>query len=100
MYYVHCVDRSLVLNLSNLSILHFNYKLFVGLLYHPPVNLNVLDDIFSVLETLDVRVLSNFVLLGDFNVEISNTFCTPGCLTFCAAFLLCRLLRSQLISAL
>ena len=31
-----------------------------------------LDDLYSLLESLDVRVFSSFVLLGDFNINFYN----------------------------
>ena len=40
-----------------------------GVWYRPPANNTALDDLYSGFETLDATVLSNFVLLGDFNID-------------------------------
>lgn len=45
------------------SVNNAYYKLFVGLLYHPPVHVKVLDDLFSVLETLNVQILYCLAIL-------------------------------------
>ena len=44
----------------------------VCLLYRPPNAPEVLDTLFSTLCSLDVRVFANFLMVGDFNVDVSN----------------------------
>lgn len=45
---------------------------YVCLLYRPPNEQQVLDTLFSTLCTLNSNVFSNFYLVGDFNVDVSN----------------------------
>ena len=45
---------------------------YVCLLYRPPSEQQVLDTLFSTLCTLNSNVFSNFYLVGDFNVDVSN----------------------------
>ena len=40
--------------------------------YRPPANSESLDVLYSILDSLGVRILSGFVLLGDFNVDFYN----------------------------
>ena len=54
------------------SVKNANSKVYIGVWYCPPANSESLDDLYSILESLDVRFLSSFVLLGDFNVDFSN----------------------------
>ena len=49
-----------------------NERVYVGLWYRPPDNMAVLDDLYSILESLDISVFSSFVLLGDFNINFYN----------------------------
>ena len=49
-----------------------NHKLYIGVWYRPPDNLDALDFLYSVLETLDISIFSRFLLVGDFNVDFSN----------------------------
>ena len=51
----------------------FSYKVHVGLFYCPPSSPPViLDLLYSCLQDVNVHTLSNFVLLGDFNVNVNN----------------------------
>ena len=54
------------------SVQNANNKVYIGLWYRPPANSESLDVLYSILESLDVRILSSFVLLGDFNVDFHN----------------------------
>ena len=54
------------------SVQNANNKVYIGLWYRPPANSESLDVLYSILESLDVRILSSFVLLGDFNVDFYN----------------------------
>ena len=46
-----------------------------GLLYRPPSSsVFVLDNLFSVLESLEPSYFSNFVLIGDFNIDYNSSF--------------------------
>ena len=47
-------------------------RLHIGLWYRPPANSVALDDLQSVLESLDTSILFSFVLLGDFNIDFYN----------------------------
>ena len=49
-----------------------NERVYVGLWYRPPDNMAVLDDLYSILESLYISVFSSFVLLGDFNINFYN----------------------------
>ena len=44
-------------------------KLHVGVWYRPPHDREAIENSF---ESLDVRVFSTFVLLGDFNIDLLN----------------------------
>ena len=46
--------------------------MYIGLWYHPHANFESLDVLYSILESLDVRFSSSFILLGDFNVDFYN----------------------------
>ena len=48
-------------------------KVYVGIWYRPPANSAAIDTLYSVLENLDVNILSSFVLLGDFNIDFCNS---------------------------
>ena len=58
-----CIITSLKLNSCNFC---------VCLLYRPPSASDVLDTLFSTLCSLDARVFANFIMVGDFNVDVSN----------------------------
>ena len=60
----------LLVSVHNVNNAH--RKLYIGVWYRPPANNTALDDLYSVLESLDPTVLSNFVLLGDFNIDFYN----------------------------
>ena len=54
-------------NTHNINNAH--QKVYIGLWYRPPDKNTALDDLYSVIENLDVAILSSFVLLGDFNID-------------------------------
>ena len=61
------------LELLTLSILRDNFKVHVCLFYRPPSSSALIfDTLFSNLESINVGQLSNFILLGDFNVNYFN----------------------------
>ena len=61
------------LELLTLSILRDNFKVHVCLFYRPPSSSALIfDTLFSHLESINVGQLSNFILLGDFNVNHFN----------------------------
>ena len=78
--YVHnCLSYKVVLKgpdmLEFLVLTVSNYfcKLCVGLFYRPPSSpVSVLENFCTVLERLDPSYFSNFVLLGDFNIDFYN----------------------------
>ncbi len=47
-------------------------SLCIGLWYRPPANYTALDNLHSVMESLDATILSSFVLLGNFNIDFCN----------------------------
>lgn len=57
----------LLVSLHNVNNAH--QKVHIGLWYRPPDKNTALDDLYSVIENLDVGILSSFVLLGDFNID-------------------------------
>ena len=57
----------LLVSLHNINNAH--QKVYIGLWYRPPDKNMALDDLYSVIENLDVAILSSFVLLGDFNID-------------------------------
>ena len=76
MYVHNCLSYKVVLKgpdmLEFLVLTVSNYfcKLCVGLFYRPPSSpVSVLENFCTVLERLDPSYFSNFVLLGDFNID-------------------------------
>ena len=69
---------------------------YVCLLYRPPSEQQVLDTLFSTLCTLNSNVFSNFYLVGDFNIDVSNhnhpLFSKLFCIT--SSFLLYQVVKS------
>ena len=57
----------LLVSLHNINNAH--QKVYIGLWYRPPDKNTALDGLYSVIENLDVALLSSFVLLGDFNID-------------------------------
>ena len=56
-----------------ISIYKNCHKVNIGIFYRPPSSpVSVMDNLFSVLEGLDASCFSNFVLLGDFNIDFYN----------------------------
>ena len=43
------------------SVQNANNKVYIGVWYRPPANSESLDVLYSILESLDVRILSSFV---------------------------------------
>lgn len=64
---------SLSLEFLPVSIRLHNFKLCICIFYRPPSSLSSIFDTFSEsLEKLDISQFSNFICLGDFNVDINN----------------------------
>ena len=55
------------------NVNRFHCKQYIQLWYRPPVNSEAVDVLYSVLESLDVNILSNFILIGDFNIDFCNS---------------------------
>ena len=52
---------------------HSTSKLHVGLFYRPPSSaVQIMDDFYEHLQSLDVSYLSNLIILGDFNIDFCN----------------------------
>ena len=80
----------LLLSISNPKF--FN-EVHVGLFYRPPNSpSNSLELLYNCIRGVSVNIFSNFVLLGDFNVNIKN----PS-LIFCLVFLSLKQSRKILI---
>ena len=48
----------------------------ISLFYRPPSSpVHVMDSLFTTLETLNISSFSNFVLIGDFNINLHNPSC-------------------------
>ena len=57
------------------SVFHpqFSYKVHIGLFYRPPSSLSVsMDLLYNTLQDANICCFSNFVLLGDFNINYNN----------------------------
>ena len=66
----NCDLELLIVSVSNSC----NRQCCIGVLYRPPdSNHSVLDNVNHVLCTMDHTLFSNFVLLGDFNIDYNNT---------------------------
>ena len=66
----NCNLELLIVSVSNSC----NRQCCIGVLYRPPdSNHLVLDNVNHVLCTMDHTLFSNFVLLGDFNIDYNNT---------------------------
>lgn len=62
------------LEFSIISLYKSNCRVCIALLYRPPsCPVTVFDTLFTTLQSLDAGLFSNFVLLGDFNID----FCNP-----------------------
>ena len=60
----------MLLSIVNLK---FSNKIHVGLFYRPPNSpTNTLEFLYDCLQGVSVHIFSNFVLLGDFNVNLKN----------------------------
>ena len=58
----------------SLCQLFVNFKVHLWLFYRPPSsNAIIFDTLFNYFESIDAGQLSNFILLGDFNVNYANT---------------------------
>ena len=45
------------------------HKVCVGVWYRPPHDHEAVDNLYFLLESLDIRILSNFIIIGDFNID-------------------------------
>ena len=74
---LHCSvlnKGTLGLELAIVTVTSDSFTICIGLLYRPPSSpVFVLDSLFSVLESLDSSHFSNFVLIGDFNIDYNNS---------------------------
>ena len=62
------------LELLTLSIQCVSFKVHLSLFYRSPSsNALIFDTLFNYLESINAGQLSNFILLGDFNVNFANT---------------------------
>ena len=62
------------LELAIVTVTSNSFRICIGLLYRPPSSsVFVLDNLFSVLESLEPSYFSNFVLIGDFNIDYNNS---------------------------
>ena len=51
-------------------------KFCISLFYRPPSSpVHVMDSLFTTLETLNISSFTNFVLIGDFNINFHNPSC-------------------------
>ena len=58
----------------------YSHSHVIGVLYNPPDNVSyVLSILTSVLQTLPPSIFSNFLLLGDFNVNYFDTSSAAFC---------------------
>ena len=62
------------LELLILSLTVNNRKTTIGAFYHPPNSSSeLMDALYTCLENLDITCFTNFILLGDFNIDFCNT---------------------------
>lgn len=64
-------------------------KLHIGLFYRPPSSaVQIMDDFYEYLQSLDISHFSNLIILGDFNIDfvMHTTLSIPKCLQFCKRF--------------
>ena len=86
MYVHNCLSYKVIvkgpatLEFLVLSVCKYFCKLCVRLFYRPPSSpVSVLDNFYTVLEGLDPSYFSNFVLLGDFNIDFYNPHSHQHC---------------------
>jgi len=80
MYIRDCLHCSVLnvdaqgLELAIATVTSNSFRICIGLLY-PPLSSSVfvLDNLFSVLESLEPSYFSNFVLIGDFDIDYNNS---------------------------
>ena len=51
------------------SITHRKHRLFIGTFYRPPSSTMAISSLLSLLSNLSSSILSNLILVGDFNVN-------------------------------
>ena len=58
------------LEILTVSLYHLSFKAGLSVFYRPPY---IFDTLCNALEVIDVGQFSNFVLVGDFNVDMNNS---------------------------
>ena len=56
------------------SITHRKHRLFIGTFYRPPSSNTAIASLSSVLSNISSSILSNLILVGDFNVNYTSSF--------------------------
>ena len=59
------------------SITHRKHRLFIGTLYRPPSSTMAISSLLSLLSNLSSSILSNLILVGDFNVNYVSSSSSP-----------------------
>ena len=59
------------------SITHRKHRLFIGTFYRPPSSNTAIASLSSVLSNLSSSILSNLILVGDFNVNYTSSSTSP-----------------------
>ena len=59
------------------SITHHKHRLFIGTFYCPPSSNTAIASLSSVLSNLSSYILSNLILVGDFNVNYTSSSTSP-----------------------
>ena len=59
------------------SITHRKHRLFIGTFYLPPSSNTAIASLSSVLSNLSSSILSNLILVGDFNVNYTSSSTSP-----------------------
>ena len=91
------------LELLIVSLCKANFKLCLGVFYRPPSShCDVFDNLCEALLTIDQSLFSNFILVGDFNVNFlcESSFSSSHICNVINSFHLHRWLTRQLISPL
>ena len=59
------------------SITHRKHRLFIGTFYRPPSSTMAISSLLSLLSNLSSSILSNLILVGDFNVNYVSSSSSP-----------------------
>ena len=85
------------------SITHCKHRLFIGTFYRPPSSTMAISSLLSLLSNLSSSILSNLILVGDFNVNYVSSSSSPFFLelkSFADSYSLSQVISTPLTSCM